>query len=142
MTVRHLALALCLIATGALAHDNVQNPSVQARMQMMKDIKAATGVLGNMAKQPASYSQADAEAAAAKLADLAGRIPAAFEDAATDPQSESSPAIWDNWNDFTAKAAALQSAAQDMDAGSAEGVAAGMLAIGGACGACHQPYRL
>ncbi|WP_375174407.1 c-type cytochrome [Pseudooceanicola sp.] len=142
MKPRHLTLILCLIATGAIAHDKAKDPSVKARMQMMKEIKQATGVLGNMAKQPATYSKTEAEAARAALVSLSGKIPAAFQDQATDPASEASPKVWQNWADFTAKATALKSAAQALDAGSASGVATGMRQIGGACGACHKPYRL
>ena len=142
MTSRHLTLILCLIATGAIAHDNVKDPTVKARMQLMDEIKQATGVLGGMAKTPASYSKTEAEAAKANLISLSAKIPAAFQDPATDPASEASPDIWTNWADYTAKANALNTAAQALDAGSASGVAAGMRAIGGACGSCHMPYRL
>lgn len=142
MTPRHLAVLLALIATSAIAHDNVKDPSVKARMDMMKEIKAATGVLGNMAKQPATYNKAQADAAKATLASLAGKIPAAFQDQARDPVSEASPGIWQNWADFTARATDLKAAAQAMDSGSAGGVARGMQDIGAACGSCHKAYRL
>lgn len=142
MTSRHLALLLAFTASAAIAHANVSNPSVKARMDMMDQIKDATGVLGNMAKQPGTYDAAAAEAAKTALVTLSGQIPAAFEDKATDPESEAAPAIWDNWDDFVAKSNALNSAAAAMDTGSADGIAAGMQAIGGACGGCHKPYRL
>lgn len=141
MTLRHLSLILCLAATGASAHDKVKDPSVKARMQLMKEIRQATATLGTMAKDPDTYSKKRAEAARASLLSLSGRVPVAFQDAATDPASEADPAIWRNWADFTAQADALTSAARALDAGSAGGVAAGMRAVGAACSSCHKPYR-
>ncbi|WP_407494413.1 c-type cytochrome [Pseudooceanicola sp. MF1-13] len=142
MKTRHLAFALAIIGTGAIAHANVKDPQVKARMQLMEQIKDATGVLGNMAKQPSTYNQATAAAAKADLIAASTKVTAAFQTPATDPASEASPKIWENWADFTAKANGLTSAAQALDASSAQGVAAGMAGIGGACGACHKPYRL
>lgn len=142
MTLRPLTLILCLAATGALAHDKVKDPQVKARMALMEEIKQATGVLGNMAKQPATYDQAAASAARDSLISLSARIAPAFEPRATDPVSEANPAIWDNWDDFTTLADDLTRAAKALDPTSAEGVSTGMRGIGGACGGCHQPYRL
>lgn len=142
MTARHLTLILSLVATGAIAHDAVKDPQVQARMQMMKEIRQATATLGAMVKQPDTYSEAKADTARTALIDLADAIPAAFEDPATDPVSEADPAIWQNWDDFTAKADALGAAARSLDVTSEEGLAAGLREIGGTCGGCHRPYRL
>ncbi|HEY5622537.1 MAG TPA: cytochrome c [Gammaproteobacteria bacterium] len=55
------------------------------------------------------------------------------------------PDIWDNWDDFQAKASALQSAASEVAtlAGRGGFAAAQEAAsnLGGNCGACHRPYR-
>lgn len=142
MTLRHLTLALCLIATGAIAHEGVKNADVKARMDMMTSIKDATGVLGGMAKAPATFDGARAAEARAQLITLSGQITEAFGPEATDPKSEASPAIWQNWDDFTAKADAITRAAEALDPTSADGVATGMQAIGASCGSCHRAYRL
>ena len=104
MKTRHLTFALALLATGAVAHANVSDPQVRARMDLMQQIKDATGVLGNIAKQPATYDQAAAEQARADLIAASAKVATAFEDPATDPVAEASPSIWENWDDFTAKA--------------------------------------
>ena len=53
--------------------------------------------------------------------------------------------IWDNWDDFLEKAAALEDAASEVATLAAQGgFAAAQEAasnLGGNCGACHRPYR-
>ena len=137
-----LALPLALIAaTASLAHDGVKDPKVKERMQIMNQIKAATGVLGSMAKHPASHDADDARAARSDLIRLSKKVAPSFTTRAMDPKSEARPAIWDNWDDFAARALALTTAAEALDPTSPQGVAAGMAGIGGACGGCHKPYR-
>ena len=70
-----------------------------------------------------------------------GKIAEAFKDPATDPVSEAKPEIWTSWDDFVAKAGALNAAAMAIDVSSAETIGAGMGAIGGACKDCHTSYR-
>ncbi|EAQ03721.1 cytochrome c' [Pseudooceanicola batsensis HTCC2597] len=142
MTARHFALILCLTASAALAHQGVQDPQVMARMSLMEEIKQATGILGGMARQPGSHSPEQAEAARNRLIALSGDIPDAFRDPADDPKSESRREIWDDWEDFTARASALEDAARQLDPASAEGVQRGLQEIGAACRGCHRPYRL
>lgn len=139
-----LALPLALIAastTASLAHDGVKDPKVKERMQIMKQIKAATGVLGSMAKHPASHDADEARAARSDLIRLSKKVAPSFTTRAMDPKSEARPAIWDNWDDFAARALALTAAAEALDPTSPQGVATGMAGIGGACGGCHKPYR-
>ena len=82
------------------------------------------------------------EAAAAAIADHAGQTPDLFAAPEQDPRSEALPAIWTDFDDFTALSAALQVAAKK-----ATGIATpadlgpALAAIGGACKACHERYR-
>lgn len=143
--MKRIATALIVgltIGTVALAHEGVEDPIVGARMDAMSATGAASKVLGNMARGRADFDAAAAAEAKDSLMTIAADIPALFEMNATDPKSEAKPDIWDNFDDFTAKAAALQAAAEALDASSLEGVQAGMGAIGASCGGCHKPYRL
>lgn len=86
----------------------------------------------------------NAAANAQLIIDAAAQIPAQFEANEVSSSSTASPAIWANFGDFTAKAGDLQTAAQAVLAAVNGGgdVAGAARAMGGACGACHQAYRI
>ena len=131
-----------LAATAAFAAGEAQDPTVKARMELMKSVGGAAKVLGGMAGDTAPFDAAAAEAAKAAMIAAAAEIPAKFEAQASDPASEAKPEIWTSWDDFAAKGAALKTAAEAMDASTLEGVKAGMGAIGGTCKDCHTSYRM
>lgn len=140
-TIVSLTATLAL-AGAALAHGGVGNPAVKARMELMTDIKDATGIIGGMAKGKMAFDPDRAAAARAALRSSAEKIAEAFEDPAVDPKSEALPEIWENWDDFSAKADALVQAASGMETGTLEGVQAGLGALGASCGGCHKLYRM
>jgi cytochrome c556 len=112
------------------------------REELMKSFGGAAKTLGQMASGEVAYDQAAAEAARTALAEGAGKISATFEaPPAEGEETESKPEIWTNWDDFVVKANALKAAAEGMDVASAEGIGAGMGAIGGTCKDCHTLYR-
>lgn len=135
-----LALAT-LLATGAAFAKDVANPVVKERMEVMQVIRVNTGTLGDMASGKITFDAAKATEAKTALAAAAAEIVAKFEANEDDPASESTPAIWQNYSDFTAKAEVLVTAAEAMDTASIDGIKAGMADVGGTCRACHQPYR-
>lgn len=137
-----LAVGLVAVATVAVAKEGVQDPTVKARMDLMGTIGMNTGALGDMASGKAPFDAAKAEAAKAALVAASADIVPKFEPQADDPVSEGAPAIWTNFADFTAKATALNAAAQAIDVASLDGVKAGMGAIGGTCRDCHTTYRV
>jgi cytochrome c556 len=106
---------------------------------LMKGNGAATGTLAKMAKGELPFDAAAAEAAKQALITGAQAIPVVFKDAYT--EGEVLPAIWENFEDYTAKAKAFEEAAAALDVTSADTIGAGLGAVGGACGACHQMYR-
>jgi cytochrome c556 len=140
ITAKIIAVALICAGGVALAAGAVE-PSVKARQELMGTIAMNTKVLGDMAGGKTAFDAAAAEAAKTALAAAAADIPVKFEPQATDPASKSKPEIWTNWADFTAKGAALATAATAVDASTLEGVQAGMGAIGETCGSCHRAYR-
>lgn len=144
MTIRRIAAAALIVtATSALAHKNVQNAAVKARMAGMTAIGADMKTLGNMAKRKIAFDRAAARAAAAGIAGHAADIPALFKAPETDPKSEARPAIWTNFPDFSQKAGALETLARDLSGSIAgpDDIGPAVSALGAACGACHKPYR-
>ena len=135
--------ATLTIASATDAHSDASNPAVKARMEAMKVIGAQTKVLGDMAKGATAFDAAAAQAAAATMAAEAAKIPALFEPQEDDPESEAKPIIWDQWDDFAAKAMDLENAATAAQASLTDAGAVGpaLGQIGGTCKACHSTYR-
>ena len=145
MKVRTLAVAAVLAAVGAGAVVAADEPQV-VRQQAMKKVGAATGALAGIAKGEKPY---DAEVVKASLTTISetmktfpDHFPAGSE---TGHESEASPKIWENMDDFKAKAAKLGT-----DAGAVlaqlpadqAAVGAALGGIGKDCGSCHESYRL
>ena len=136
-----ISIAMALTAAAIHAH-TVENPAVQKRMDVMKEIKGAMGVLGGMAKGAIAFDAAAAGAAQNTLIEQSGMVAATFEANETDPKSEALPSIWENWDTFVDMADDLTFAAEGLDASSLDGVRSGLGNIGASCGACHKKFRM
>ncbi|MGL4235079.1 c-type cytochrome [Tabrizicola sp.] len=138
-----LMLGAVLTAGVAYAEGERTDPNAIARSELMKANGKAIGVLADMAGGKTAFDAAAAEAAKATLIEDFGKIEAVFkEPGADDPASESKPEIWTNWEDFLMKAKAGTDAATALDVASLETLQAGMGALGGTCGGCHEVYRV
>ena len=136
-----ISIAIALTAAAIHAH-TVENPAVQKRMDVMKEIKGAMGGLGGMAKGAIAFDSAAAGAAQNTLIEQSGMVAATFEANETDPKSEALPSIWENWDTFVDMADDLTFAAEGLDASSLDGVRSGLGNIGASCGACHKKFRM
>ncbi|WP_099827827.1 c-type cytochrome [Oceaniglobus indicus] len=138
-----LAAAFAVTVFGAaLVHAQATDDPVKARQTLMKTVGAQTKILGAQAKAGDAFDPEAARAAAMTLAEAAGQVPAAFETEALDGETEAVPAIWENYDDFTQKATALETSAMAAaDASSAAEMGTAMQTIGGTCKACHEDYR-
>lgn len=143
-TVRwSLAALVAMIAFGAFAHSGVKNPAVMARMDGMSAVGKAMKTLGKMANGAIAFDAKEAERAVDTLNTEAARITVLFEAREGDPKSEALPAIWDNFADFSVKAAAMQDAvraAQGQIKSQAD-LAPALQPIGQSCKGCHTLYR-
>ena len=136
-------ITVAISMSGATIHaHSVENPLVQKRMDVMKEIKGAMGVLGGMAKGAIAFDATAAGAAQNTLVEQSGMVAATFEANQTDPKSEALPAIWENWDTFVEMAEDLTFAAEGLDASSLDGVRSGLGNIGASCGACHKKFRM
>lgn len=135
-------VAAVLAATGAYAKGDRTDPNAIVRADTMRAIGGAMGKIGKMASGETAYDAAAAQAAKDALVAAATAIPEAFmTQGGADPASDAKADVWANWDDFVAKATALQDAANALDVSSAETMGAGAGALGGACKACHSVYR-
>jgi cytochrome c556 len=134
-----VALAAAATLAGyALAQDDM----IAKRQALMKDNGANAMAAGQMVQGATPYDAAAAKAAMEKIAANAAEIPADFP--AGSEGGKALPAIWANFADFEAKAAALKTAADAAAAAADGGVEAfgpAFGAVGQACGGCHQAYR-
>ena len=138
-----VAVATILAATAALAHSGVKNAAVKARMDAMNAVGEEMKTLGLMAKGVSTFDANTAKAAANAIARHAANTPDLFRAKEDDPKSEATPAIWANFKDFTAKAVAMESAANGLSRSiaSIDDLGPAMKALGDTCKACHGDYR-
>lgn len=142
LATKALAVALSLFAGIAVAEVEATDPVVIAQQDLMKSFGGAAKALGGMASGEVAFDATAAATAKATLVAGSADIHVKFEKAGNDPASAAKPEIWTNWDDFVAKATALNTAATALDVASAEGIKAGMGAVGGACKDCHTTYRV
>jgi cytochrome c556 len=116
-----------------------------SRIGMMKKIGGAAGTLAGIAKGTKPYDADAVKTALTTIAETAKAFPDQFGPDSDKADAEVNPKLWDNMDDFKAKAAKLSSDAETalntLPADPA-GVGAALKTLGADCGACHQAYRI
>jgi cytochrome c556 len=101
-------------------------------------------IIGDMAKGKTPFDAAKAAEAARDIGVTAKKIHELFPEGSGGGKSEALPAIWEHWDDFTAKADELGTAADTLaaalDGGDPDWKGA-FRGVSDACKACHQDYR-
>lgn len=142
-TVIAVAALLAVGTVATLAQDAFAQPAtpeeaVTMRQNLMRED-------GGILRSAGNLTGADAVAAMTKIRDNYSHIPALFPEGSIVDDSEALPAIWENFDAFSAIAASGVAAAEGgiaaAEAGDAAGYAAALQAIGGTCGQCHQQFR-
>ncbi len=138
------ALAVA-VAFGTVGSD-IATADGHAYKERNAAMKSLGGAMKRLGGAVGAGNNADAAAAARTIAGVGDRVAELFEAKSIPDESRAKPEIWDNFDDFKAKAAAMSAAANKV-AADAEG---GNLAsdpkavvgsIGATCGACHKVYR-
>ncbi len=137
-----LILGIAVIANSVLAHSDVANPAVKARMDLMTDIRKNTAILGDMAKGKTAFDAEAAQVAQTALKAHTAGINAAFEAKEDDPKSQSKEAIWTEWEKFSEMTGQLDAAIDALDSSSLDGLRAGFGAVGATCSNCHKAFRI
>lgn len=136
------AVAFAGIALGSvIAADGTHD----ARVGMMKQIGGAAGALSAIAKGTKPYDAEAVKTALTTIAATAKAFPDQFKPGTETGDEEASPKIWENMDDFKARAAKLSTDAETVLAqlpADAAGVGAALNTLGGNCGGCHQLYRI
>jgi cytochrome c556 len=133
------AAAIAVAVCGAVATVQAEVPRVDAMKTLGQNMKAIKELIS------AGGPAADAAAPAQKIAEIAAKIPSLFPKGSDTPDDGAKPEIWTHWDDFTAKAKALEDAATALGSAAGGGdiatVGAQFEKVGGTCGACHKEYR-
>ncbi len=141
-----LVMAAAVVAgLGRSAAIAADEPQV-VRQEMMKKVGGAMGAIGAIAKGEKPFDAEVVKASLTTMSEVAKAFPDHFPAGSeVGLDTEASPKIWENMDDFKAKSAALATAADAQLAAmptDQAGVGAVMKAVGGTCGDCHQTYRL
>jgi len=134
-------LALGVVAT--VAQDAFVPPATpQQAVDMRKSLMIEDG---RLIRTLNGLSGAEAAAALNVILNNYTHIPALFPEGSNLSDSEALPAIWQNWDTFTAIVETGKAAATDAiaaaEAGDATAYATALRALGGTCGQCHQQFR-
>jgi len=148
MKWKSLPAAAAFAAVAACGGVDKDSPEYQAHMQRHETMEAlgdAILPLNQMTQEEIPVDDAVFVASARSLADAAANMLDGFDNSTPVADSRAKPEIWDNWDDFVAKAEALQTAATALAAAAdSGGFAAGRELVRGVrdtCGGCHRPYR-
>lgn len=136
------ATALAGVAFGSVVAADGTHDS---RIALMKKVGGAAGALGAIAKGDKPYDAEVVKASLTTIAETAKVFPDQFGANSDKTDPEVNPKLWDNLDDFKAKAAKLSADAETALAqlpADQAGVGAALKTLGNSCGACHQAYRI
>lgn len=140
------AVIVASVLSVAAAASAVAGP-VEDRKELMKSVVKSVKLAVPMAKGEVPFDAAAAAAAMQIISDVPDKFVKLFpEGSGTHPKTEASPKIWQNMNDFLAKAADLKTASAKTKAAASQGPDAFKAAVFGsllkACKGCHDAYRI
>lgn len=129
---------IAAFAQDAFVAPTTPEEAVEARQATMKENGAILRTAGQL-------SGAEAVAAMQTLLDNYTQIPAFFPEGSLVGDTKALPAIWENWEEFTAIDEAGRAAAEAglaaAEAGDAAAYGEAVKALGATCGQCHQQFR-
>jgi cytochrome c556 len=130
--------AVATVAQDAFVAPSTPEEAVAARKALMRED-------GGLMRELGGLTGAEAVAALNTILTNYTHIPDLFPEGSIVGDSKALPAIWENWDAFTAivetgKGAATAGIAA-AEAGDAAAYGAALQTLGGTCGACHQQFR-
>lgn len=145
MKLLGMALGIIALLAGysAGAERDTNDPELRARLSMKDQMREHEMVLHRMALNEAPFDLIAARRAVAEVGELARQIEPLFGHPIHDPASRARPEIWENFEDFTARAADLAAYADWAIAGFAT-IEDGIRIhneIERHCQGCHALYR-
>lgn len=124
-----------------LAHEGVQNPAVLERMESMSTMVRSLTEMRRMSRGQLPFDAAKVEQAKQILLQETMRTPDLFEAEESDPRDEALPAIWTNWDDFSAANDRMLAVINQADPATQDELRVWIRDVGLTCAACHRSYR-
>lgn len=140
-----LALTALAFGVGIAGMAFAADDPIQARKALMKNNNEAAKVAFGMVQGKVPFDADKAAAAMKVLQDDMTAFPTLFPEGSDQGDTAAAPAIWENMEDFKARAATLVEHAKAAEIAAAEGLDAFKAAagpVGQDCGGCHELYRL
>jgi len=147
---RKLSLLLIVVIGLALGLTLVhaqedEAPEIGYRQRLMKGHGASMGSIGDVMKYKLPNASAHVAVHAKNISEYSSLIPDAFKKDISAGKTDAKPEVWQNWEDFVAKANAVHVAASELaaaaDGGDMRAMMPGVKALGDACRGCHNEYR-
>jgi cytochrome c556 len=142
------ALALVVSIAGAVwatQQSEEEQALIKYRQTLMTGLRASMASIGDILKFRMPYSTKHIEVHARNIHTYASLIPDAFEQKLAEGLTDAQPVVWDSWDDFVAKAKALEEAsaklAEAAKGGEVREVMPHVQGVGDACRGCHNTYR-
>lgn len=147
MTMKSMIAGAAVIAALAgLSAAHAADPPQVVRKGMMEQMGQAIGGLVGIVKGKTEYDANTVKASLTTMVDTIKAFPDQFpKGSETGHKTEASPKIWENMEDFRAKAAQLGKDAEALLAAlpaDKAAVGAAVQTLGKDCAACHEVYRL
>jgi len=138
-------VALVALGLGLAQAADGDAPVLQYRQKLMKAQGASMGSIGDILKYKLPYGSKHIAAHAKNISEFAKLIPDAFEKKIATGFTDAKPEVWQNWDDFVAKAKVLEDAGAKLaaaaDGGDMKALMPHVKALGNACKGCHTEYR-
>jgi len=140
------AIAVTMVAAGSFSvAESTGEGLIKYRKALMGANGGHMGALAGIVRGEAEHGADDVLVHATAINAIAGLLPDAFMENAEGAETRALPAIWENWDDFAAKAAALEEASAALmeaaEGGDMEAIGAAFGPVGASCGGCHETYR-
>ncbi len=146
--MRKLIPIACLAATivsVAVAHEGHEHATgaVRERMELMTSMGQRLLAISKRLRANKDLESVTTDARA--IHELAAKITAQFPPGSTQFPTAAKPAVWQEWNDFSAKAKSLETESDKLvntSTRDGESLRAQFRAVAFACDGCHEKYRV
>jgi cytochrome c556 len=140
-----LLLPVLLLLTQVFVHAQEDEVFVQYRQKLMSGHGVSMGSIGDVLKNKLPNATEHVAVHARALAEYSKLIEVAFEKNVAAGATDAKPEIWQSWDDYVAKAKALEEAATKLadtaQGGDAQAMMPQVRALGDSCRNCHTSYR-
>ena len=133
------------LSCAALAHKGHEHATgvVRERMELMTEMGQRLLAMSKQLRANKDLDRITKDAGA--MRELAGKFVSHFPPGSTQAPTAAKPAVWQSWDDFSEKAKNLEAQLEKLSGTSAidgNALRAQFRAVGYACDACHEKYRV